>query len=81
MKKENEKENAKENEKENKNKKEKEKFDKKLIFIVKNKDNKFGDKLLDIFYKLDISTEALKNGEALEKLTEDKKKEKKRKSQ
>jgi len=47
-----------------------ENFDKNLIFIVKNKDGKFGDKL-GIFYKLNISTDALENGNALGKLKED----------
>ena len=59
--------------KEYKNDLEKQKFDKKLIFIVKNKDEKFGKDLLGIFYKLNISTSALENGEALGKLSEEKK--------
>ena len=68
--------------KEYKNDLEKETFDTKLIFIVKNKDNKFGGNLLGIFYKLNISNEALENGNILGKLTEEqKKKEKKRKKQ
>jgi hypothetical protein len=58
--------------KEYKNDIDNETFDKKLIFIVKNKDGKFGD-LLGIFYNLDISTNALTNGEALGKLTDKKK--------
>ncbi len=50
-----------------------EKFDKKLIFIVKNKNGKFGE-CRGIYYNLNISTEALKNGEALGELSEEKKK-------
>ena len=56
-----------------------EKFEKKLIFIVENKDGKFGI-CRGIYYNLDISDEALKNGEALGKLN-DKKKEKRKKRQ
>ena len=48
-------------------------FDTKLIFIVKNKDNKFGENLLGIFYELNISNEALENGNILGKLTEEQK--------
>jgi len=62
-----------------KNDLEKETFDEKLIFIVKNKDNKFGGNLLGIFYELDISTKALDNGEALGKLSEKRKKEREEK--
>ena len=54
-----------------------EKFDKKLIFIVENKNGKFG-LCRGIYYNLDISDEALKNGEALGKLS-DKEKEKREK--
>ena len=45
-------------------------FNKKLIFIIKDR---------KIYYNLDISTEALKNGEALYKLSEEEKVEKKKK--
>ena len=58
-----------------------EKFDKKLIFIVENKNEKFGKYLKGIYYNLDISTEALKNGEALGKLSEEEKEERKRKKE
>jgi len=58
-----------------------EKFDKKLIFIVENKNEKFGKHLKGIYYNLDISTEALKNGEALGKLSEEEKEERKRKKE
>ena len=44
-------------------------FDKKLIFIVKNKNAKFGKGLKGIYYNLDISTKALENGEALGELS------------
>lgn len=47
-----------------------EQFDKKLIFIVKNKNGKFGD-CIGIYYVLDISTKALENGEALGKLSKE----------
>ena len=50
-----------------------------MIFIVKNKDGKFGD-LLGIFYNLDISTNALINGEALGKLTDKKKESREKKN-
>ena len=56
-----------------------EKFDKKLIFIVENKNEKFGKYLKGIYYNLDISTEALKNGEALGKLSEEEKEKRKKK--
>ena len=65
--------------KEYKNDLENEKFEQKLIFIVKNKDNKFGQDLLGIFYKLNISNEALENGNYLGKLTEEKNKEREEK--
>ena len=51
---------------------------KKLIFIVKNKEGKYGY-CLGIFYVLDISTEALQNGEALGKLSKEKKLEREQK--
>ena len=50
-----------------------EKFNKKLIFIVENKNGKFGF-CRGRYYNLDISTHALKNGEALGELSEEKKK-------
>ena len=55
-----------------------EKFEKKLIFIVKNKEGKFGD-CLGIYYNLNISTEALENGEALGELTEEEKQKREKK--
>jgi hypothetical protein len=55
-----------------------ENFDKKLIFIIKNKDGKFGDKL-GIYYVLNISTDALENGEALGKLNSKQKEDRKKK--
>jgi len=64
--------------KEYKNDLERENFEQKLIFVVENKDNKFGD-LLGIFYELDISNNALENGEALGKLTKDQKIEREKK--
>ena len=57
-----------------------EKFEKKLIFIVKNKDGKFGD-CVGKYYNLNISTEALKNGEALGNLSEEKKQKREKKKQ
>ena len=44
-----------------------EKFDKILIFIVENKDGKFGN-YKGIYYKVNISDEALKNGNVLENM-------------
>ena len=57
-----------------------EKFEKKLIFIVKNKDGKFGN-CVGKYYNLNISTEALKNGEALGNLSEEKKQKREKKKQ
>ena len=51
-----------------------EKFNKKLIFVVENKNGKFGN-YRGIYYKLKLSEEALKKGEALGKLSEEEKNE------
>ena len=60
---------------------EKENFDKKLIFIVENKNPSPGKnvKNVGVFYNLDISKNALENGEALGKLKPEEKKERERK--
>ena len=52
-----------------------EKFNEKLIFIVKNKNGKFGD-CLGIYYNLGISSDALKKGEALGKEEKERRKKK-----
>jgi len=57
-----------------------ENFNKKLIFVVKNKDGKFGNKL-GIYYELKISTDALENGEALGKLSDKQKEDRKKKKE
>ena len=49
-------------------------FDKKLIFIVKNRQKNKNSKTVGKYFKLDISTKALNNGEGLHEMTEEDKK-------